>query len=783
MTDNLLNKTINLCLALFCAGFLNSCKTGPTAGTGQTNDPSSAATPAPAPAPAPGTGGLAVAPVAVDPNDARVTDVNVISTFTYKMVNLFYQGILWRSPDFPAANVWVSAVHFGSILGVADTIANSPEFKNIVSSKTRQEVIEHLYLTLLERNIDPTGTAIFVKGTMPISQVVDLIVASEEFVQHWHSTQNSVRAVDLLYQTVLWRGADFPGANGWVAQVYYGHLADAANQIFASGEFTNGIAPKGRQTVINHFYEVLLGREIDPNGIDVFVKGTMSYATVVSTIAVSDEFQNRMYLAPAQQPSGHVNPSDFTLAQIRDMQGDLMLWVPSLKPNYVNGVDPVTNIRQRGDNGATAHGLEQGWVWTLNVDRYPKEKREIIYQAALSSGYTHFAIQVTKCTPGEGYHALMPVTDADCVGADDKLNTILHEIWDHKLIPLCTGVSPTDPVAPGLDKSLCRIVLNDWDNSDQADCHIKVLAETFPNAQIVFELPGGAITPKQDSCSSVPFPTSGGEWIRKAQQRWPNFFAVAYETNQPDGLDQNVAELTQEHAFWRDVQEIRFETDTYWKFWDNLDPNTAKKYNDDLQARVPWLKGYMSGGTPHTPPSGGTVNQGGFVGELDLTQAKLMNMAGDFAAWPVTTHITRVELGNDYLHVTMDNGRPDSWPDTADRPGMGPLLYTLGIAEQINGVWYASAPIQLWRGLDGGGGSIQVQDIGDGRGQIQANWFYDSRWGIMSTYQPKIGETIGIFVCAGDCRDANGNFSPVHERSNVVLVKLPNPGEAVIIGK
>ena len=295
-------------------------------------------------------------------------------------------------------------------------------------------------------------------------------------------------------------------------------------------------------------------------------------------------------------------PASYSIEQLRDLQGDLMLWVPALKPSYVDDIDPVTGIRRIAEDGAVPHGLENGWIWTLTIDRYPEDKRKIIYQAALAEGFTHFAVQVTHCQPGEGYHGLIPVTDADCVGSDERLNQILGELWDHGLIPLCTGVSPTDPVAPGLDKSLCRVVLNDWDNSAQADCHIETLAETFPEAQVVFEIPQGAITPQADRCSPVPFPATGQEWIQTVLAKHPNFFAVAYEVNIPDGLDANQAELEQAHAWWSGVQEIRFEIDTYWKFWDNLDHDVAKQYNDDLQVRVPWLKGFMSGGTTHPPP-------------------------------------------------------------------------------------------------------------------------------------------------------------------------------------
>jgi hypothetical protein len=106
---------------------------------------------------------------------------------------------------------------------------------------------------------------------------------------------------------------------------------------------------------------------------------------------------------------------------------------------------------------------------------------------------------------------------------------------------------------------------------------------------------------------------------------------------------------------------------------------------------------------------------------------------------------------------------------------MGPLLWSMGLAEKIDGHWVASAPIQLWRNKLESGGPIQAQDVeGSGIGQIPKNWFYNSSWwGPLAGRQVLPGEEVGIFVCAGDCRDGNGDWSPVHERSNIVTFKLP----------
>jgi hypothetical protein len=47
----------------------------------------------------------------------------------------------------------------------------------------------------------------------------------------------------------------------------------------------------------------------------------------------------------------------------------------------------------------------------------------------------------------------------------------------------------------------------------------------------------------------------------------------------------------------------------------------------------------------------------------------------------------------------------------------------------------------------------------------------------MTFHQPEPGETIGFFVVAGDVRGFNNN-TKVQERSNVVLVPMPDGGGA-----
>jgi hypothetical protein len=80
--------------------------------------------------------------------------------------------------------------------------------------------------------------------------------------------------------------------------------------------------------------------------------------------------------------------------------------------------------------------------------------------------------------------------------------------------------------------------------------------------------------------------------------------------------------------------------------------------------------------------------------------------------------------------------------------------------------------VEVWYGLPAAGGNVAEND------QVAMNWYYDAiRWGLLAGRQPATGETIGIFVAAGNLRDVSADDpaqSPVMERSNVVLVRMPD---------
>lgn len=526
-----------------------------------------------------------------------------------------------------------------------------------------------------------------------------------------------------------------------------------------------------------------------PKGIPVSVGGpiTISSPGNKDFVGRANSATEGCPCDPGHVPEIHLESagSPWTPAQIADTQGDLMIWAPDV------GCAPEANIN------CAARGLQAGWVWALSIPRYNAAHREQLYQDILKMGYTHVAVQASQPVADEGYHGLYPMSPGDVAAYGPLLNTIATEIHAHHLLLKCAGVAPAGPagapggvvnlpeapLATGFDGSQCDQVMNDWDNTTFADCRIDYLSRVFPGKPIYFELPSGAVHPDGDSCSTVvPTDDNGGAWIRSVQQRDPNFVGVSYESDYPQGVEANAAYFAKAHLWFRDIQEENTESTTYWQFWDGIGPDTVKSYNDALMARVPWLHGYMSGGTSH-PVVIHPTTDGHFTGELDASLTQTVN-APDFRGWAQTATISSVTLGVAGVTINFDKkDGPNRWPDTPDQPGMGPLQYSLGVAINRNGTWYAVAPIEFWYGLEQSGGQIQDRSVPCSQGflgQLACGWFYDGRWGALEGYQPQEGETIGIFVVAGDARN---NFNPTQERSDIALFPMPPQGTVVTLTK
>jgi len=162
------------------------------------------------------------------------------------------------------------------------------------------------------------------------------------------------------------------------------------------------------------------------------------------------------------------------------------------------------------------------------------------------------------------------------------------------------------------------------------------------------------------------------------------------------------------------------------------------------------------------------------VTTFDLNNAIMMDSPPDFAKWDETTKISSVQFSDFSFNVDFDRREgPNRWidQDFGDGGG-GTLQYTLGMCLNVGGQWYCSAVVQFWFERD--------LEASTPPAYVARNWFYDARWGPMQGHQPADGETVGLFVGAGNLRGAKFTLidcPQVCERSNVQLVTWQNGGD------
>jgi hypothetical protein len=176
-----------------------------------------------------------------------------------------------------------------------------------------------------------------------------------------------------------------------------------------------------------------------------------------------------------------------------------------------------------------------------------------------------------------------------------------------------------------------------------------------------------------------------------------------------------------------------------------------------------WRAQAMDPGNGITGPFSG-VSSFRYV-PFDMKNAIIKNSPFDLGFWREGAQITSVDFTGNAILVDFDRRNGGGrWPDVTPPGWSGGLQYTLGMCLNIDNQWYCSAVVEFWHGRE-------LEASGVPR-DIAREWFYDpARWAPMTGHQPQEGETIGLFVCEGDCRNNTaGTSSPLKERSNVVLV-------------
>ena len=283
----------------------------------------------------------------------------------------------------------------------------------------------------------------------------------------------------------------------------------------------------------------------------------------------------------------------------------------------------------------------------------------------------------------------------------------------------------------------------------------------------------------------APTPTSPGDGVTVSSLQ-PSFTvrnatrtgpagAVTYQFQVADSaafggivLDATVGEGASSTTF-KASQALDYSRTYFWRVR-AADPTTAGPWSPTLSFHTPDQPVVA----PPTPTPTPTPAPGGSAAadQLDMGSATILNSPRDIASWPITTALTMVDVQSRGVQVTFD--RKDGggrWPDVTPPGWDGPLQYTLGMCLNISGRWYCSAVVEYWYGLQYSGGAPS---------EYAMNWFYDpGRWAPMTYHQPAVGETIGFYVCEGDCRNnPGGTLSPLRERTNVVLVKMPSDSGA-----
>jgi hypothetical protein len=182
-----------------------------------------------------------------------------------------------------------------------------------------------------------------------------------------------------------------------------------------------------------------------------------------------------------------------------------------------------------------------------------------------------------------------------------------------------------------------------------------------------------------------------------------------------------------------------------------------------------------------TDPASGVVGPFSSVSSFkyvpfDLRQAIILNSPQDLAIWDEAAKITRVTFTGEAFLVDFDKRQgPGKWPEMVPPGWKGGIQYTLGMCVNPSGnQWYCSAVVQFWDGRE--------LEASTPPSYVGRNWFYDSRWGPILGYNPSDGETVGLFVGAGNLRDGQNlnlaNCPRVCERSNVQMVTWQNGGFA-----
>jgi hypothetical protein len=157
------------------------------------------------------------------------------------------------------------------------------------------------------------------------------------------------------------------------------------------------------------------------------------------------------------------------------------------------------------------------------------------------------------------------------------------------------------------------------------------------------------------------------------------------------------------------------------------------------------------------------------VQSFNFAAARMWETPPDLAFWPETARITSVEFTGASMRVDFDRRDPpdgNRWPDQVPPGWAGPIQYSLGMCRNLEGNWHCACIVAVWYGRS-------LDDTAE-PSRFWREWWYDgARWGPMATHRPEEGETVGVFVTAGQTRGrtyTRATCPQMCERSNVAFV-------------
>lgn len=141
--------------------------------------------------------------------------------------------------------------------------------------------------------------------------------------------------------------------------------------------------------------------------------------------------------------------------------------------------------------------------------------------------------------------------------------------------------------------------------------------------------------------------------------------------------------------------------------------------------------------------------------QIDPITIEVVGGSPNVLSWPATATITGVDLTPT---AVAPHATPVSWPHVTPPGWAEGIQYTLWIVVKNGGQWRTTGSIEFW-----GTRPDTKSPLSSG---LKDWWYYAPEIG-----QPQPGDTVGLFIAAGDQR--RKDVRSVEERSNIVTFTVP----------